>query len=96
VPTVASSAAARPARAPASTRWHDDRQLTADMPSTASVTDMSPMPPTDEGAVLDATAADVLNSASVDVDALSSDGNHSEPEDGTSQDVCDDIMGVGG
>jgi len=53
------------------------------------------MPPTDEGAVSDATAADVLNSASVDVDALSSDGNHSEPEDGTSQDVCDDIMGVG-
>ena len=65
------------------------------MSSAASVNDMSPLPSTDEGAVSDATAADVSNSASVDVDALTSDGNHSEPEDGTSQDVDDDIMGEG-
>jgi len=73
------------------------------MSSTASVTDMSQMPPTGENtdgtaAVVllpEATAAHVMKSASVDVDALSSDGINSETEDRTSQDVYGDIVGVG-
>ena len=103
MPTVTSGAATRPARAPASTRWHEDRQSMAFMSFTASVTDMSPMPPTGENtdgtaAVVllpETTAAHVMKSASVDVDALSSDGINSKPEDGTSQDVYGDIVGVG-
>jgi len=62
------------------------------MSSTKSATDVRLFPPTGKRALSDTTAVDVLNSLSVNVDALSSDGTHLEPEDWPSHDADADIV----